>query len=363
MQRSTTTLAPCLLMACALTQPLAGQGFTLAPFTAIDQGLQPAPRTVGLAATVWSGPVGFRVGGAMDVKSSPIAPLLGYPPADATRAWSADGDLVLSGARAGLSILGLSPSVFTGFGVHGRRRTDGSTANVPAWSYGLGASVPLTNWLSLDGEARYRMPHESDARLLPADAGGGFESRIGLAFHLGGTTSPRPAARRAGTPTTIHMGGSSAGSAYPSTPARRTASGAAVARNTLDTADDYVGVPYLWGGDSPRTGFDCSGFVQYVFARNGIRVPRVSRDQARAGEPVRPVVSALLPGDLMFYAGSDGVVDHVAIYAGDNRIIHSSSSGRGVRYDDLSSRRGRYYATRMVAARRVIPADGVFFAP
>ncbi|HUG40754.1 MAG TPA: C40 family peptidase [Longimicrobiales bacterium] len=361
MQRPTTPAA-CLLTAGLLASPLAGQGITLSAFTAVDQGLEPAPRTIGLAATGWAGAAGLRVSGAMDIQSSPVAPLLGYPPADGTRAWAADADLVLSGGRAGLSLLAIDPALFVGFGVHGRRRSDGSSATIPAWSYGAGISVPLASRVSLDAEGRYRMPHQSDDRLLPADVRGGWEMRAGLALHLGALRAAPPPTRTRGMPT-IRMGRAGGTPAPAPTSGTRSASADAVARNVLDTADDYVGVPYRWGGESPREGFDCSGYVQYVFARNGVRVPRVSRDQARAGRPVSPVVSALLPGDLMFYAGSDGVVNHVAIYAGGDRIIHSSSTGRGVRYDDLSSRRGRYYATRMVAARRVIPDGGLFFLP
>ena len=370
MQPSTTIPATTFLLAGILAAPLSGQGFTLSPFTALDGGMDPAPRTVGLAATVWTGAVGFRAGGAMDVASSPVAPLLGYPPSPAPQAWSADGDLVLSGGRAGLSILGVRPSVFVGFGAHGRRRIDGSTVTVPAWSYGAGASVPVMSRLSLDAEARYRMPHESDSRLIPSDVGGGLEVRAGLALHLGalssgGTARPASASRPVRT---IRMGGRGggepvrpAGTSAPAT--RRGASADAVARGVLDTADDYVGVRYTWGGNTPAEGFDCSGFVRYVFQHNGISLPRVSRDQRWAGRAVTPSVSALLPGDLMFYAGGDGVVNHVAIYAGNDRIIHSSSSGRGVRIDDLGTSRGRYYATRMVAARRVIPDGGLFILP
>ena len=362
MRPSTTTLLGCLLA--ALPLPGAAQGFTLTPFTAVDGGMAPAPRTVGLSATAWWGATGFRAGGAVDAASSPVAPLLGYPPAAATAAWSMDGDLVLSGARAGVSLLGVSPSVFVGFGAHGRRREDGSTRTIPTWSYGGGLSVPLLPRLSVDAEARYRMPHESDDRLLPPDVGGGLEVRAGLSLHLGAIRAPaRGEAARAPT---IRMGstvgtpaGSRPGPEDPA-PSSRSASAAAVAVRVIDDADDHVGVRYTWGGNSPADGFDCSGFVKYVFAGQGIRLPRVSRDQRWAGREVAPVVSALLPGDLMFYAGSDGVVNHVAIYAGDGRIIHSSSSGRGVRIDDLSTRRGRYYATRMVAARRVIPDGGAF---
>lgn len=132
------------------------------------------------------------------------------------------------------------------------------------------------------------------------------------------------------------------------------AGAAAVALQTLLTAERYVGVPYTWGGSSPAEGFDCSGFVRYVYAAHGIDLPRVSRDQAAAGVWLPPDIESLEPGDLMFYEGPGGVINHVAIYAGGGQIIHSSASGAGVRYDDLNTLRGRYYATRMVAARRVI---------
>ncbi len=158
---------------------------------------------------------------------------------------------------------------------------------------------------------------------------------------------PGPAPGRA-APGTIYMGA-----------ATRDASAAAVARNTVRTAERYLGLPYVWGGTSPSRGFDCSGFVYYVFAEHGIRLPRVSRDQASAGQRIPTRIDRLAPGDLMFYAGRDGVINHVAIYAGNGRIIHASSSGQGVRYDDLNTPRGRYYATNMIAARRVIPDGGV----
>ena len=128
-------------------------------------------------------------------------------------------------------------------------------------------------------------------------------------------------------------------------------------RRTLATADEYLGVPYKWGGTSPRTGFDCSGFVQYVFAKEDVRLPRTSRQQARAGESLPAKWSALSAGDLVMFAEPGERISHVAIYAGKRRIIHASSSGGGVRYDDLDSRRGQWFARRMVAARRVI-GDG-----
>ena len=124
------------------------------------------------------------------------------------------------------------------------------------------------------------------------------------------------------------------------------------AKAAVATGRRYVGVPYVWGGSTP-SGFDCSGFVQYVYRKHGVPLPRVSRQMAHAGQRVSPSVSNLREGDLMLFSGRNGVINHVALYAGRNRILHSSSSGQGVGFDNLSSKRGAYFRSHLVAARRV----------
>lgn len=125
----------------------------------------------------------------------------------------------------------------------------------------------------------------------------------------------------------------------------------------IPTAERYIGVKYKWGGTTPSGGFDCSGYVQYVFAKHGVQLPRTSRAQAYAGSRIPLDWQSLRTGDLIMFAqgGIDGgrPISHVAIYAGDRRIIHSSSSGRGVRYDNLMSARGQWYRDNAVVARRV----------
>ncbi|HEX5972183.1 MAG TPA: C40 family peptidase [Gemmatimonadaceae bacterium] len=132
---------------------------------------------------------------------------------------------------------------------------------------------------------------------------------------------------------------------------------APAATRVIGTAERYLGVPYKWGGSSPESGFDCSGYVKYVYGRQGVQLPRTSREQAGAGVKVTPRVASLRQGDLMLFAEARKPISHVAIYAGDGRIIHSSSSGGGVRYDDLGTTRGQWYVQHMVAARR-LAVDG-----
>jgi cell wall-associated NlpC family hydrolase len=122
----------------------------------------------------------------------------------------------------------------------------------------------------------------------------------------------------------------------------------------LATADRYVGTRYRYGGETPAEGFDCSGFVQFVFDRNGVELPRTSSQQVSAGRAAPRKISALQPGDLMFFAAGGRRVDHVAIYAGGGRIIHASSGTGRVRYDDLDTDRGEWFLRRFVTARRVL---------
>ncbi|HET7470035.1 MAG TPA: C40 family peptidase [Gemmatimonadales bacterium] len=128
----------------------------------------------------------------------------------------------------------------------------------------------------------------------------------------------------------------------------------ASAAQVLATADRYVGTPYRYGGESPAEGFDCSGFVQYVFGRQGVELPRTSSLQAGAGRAAPRVVGALQPGDLMFFASKGRRVDHVAIYAGDGRIIHASAGSGRVRYDEIDSDRGNWFLDHLVTSRRVL---------
>ena len=128
----------------------------------------------------------------------------------------------------------------------------------------------------------------------------------------------------------------------------------ASAAQVLATADRYVGTRYRYGGETPAEGFDCSGFVQYVFGRQGVELPRTSYLQAGAGRAAPRGVGALRPGDLMFFASNGGRVDHVAIYAGDGRIIHASAGSGRVRYDEIDSDRGNWFLDHLVTSRRVL---------
>ena len=169
----------------------------------------------------------------------------------------------------------------------------------------------------------------------------GLDSRGSLDVRLDEGASTRtavPAARRTGTST------------------RTTRSTRATADAVLGTADQYVGTRYVWGGTTPN-GFDCSGFVQYVFRQHGIELPRTSRQQAGVGQSIVRSRSALQVGDLMLFASNGVRIDHIAIYAGGGQIIHSSSSGGGVGYDSFSTQRGKWFVSHHVATRRVL-ADG-----
>ncbi|MBS6516881.1 MAG: SH3 domain-containing protein [Clostridium sp.] len=92
----------------------------------------------------------------------------------------------------------------------------------------------------------------------------------------------------------------------------------------------FVGNRYVWGGNDPHTGADCSGFVKYVYSHvAGITLPRTSREQARQGTSIKS--SQMRPGDLIFYANGGGTVNHVAMYIGNGQIVHAASRRSGIK--------------------------------
>jgi cell wall-associated NlpC family hydrolase len=341
--------------------PLAAQArYTLAPYVSQDRALPGDPTLWGLSLTSWAGVFGIRASGALgDLRTERFS-----DNSSRTRpgAWSADADLVLSPAQSRsfrMVFGGLEPAGFVGFGTHGIRTDDGSLVRTPTWSWGGSLTSRIAGPLAVETEARWRKPVSVDERdPIPDGFTEDWEFKAGLAIRFGGGGSHRGRGR---DDHWYSSGASRARTPSVSMPSRGKHGGSAGSRTSasrvLDTGDDYLGTRYVYGGTSPG-GFDCSGFVQYVYARHGVSLPRTSRQQSAAGNGIAASVRSLRAGDLVFFSSNGGRIDHVAIYAGDNRILHSTSSGGGVRYDDLDSRRGRWFVDHMVAARRVLDPQG-----
>lgn len=110
-----------------------------------------------------------------------------------------------------------------------------------------------------------------------------------------------------------------------------------------------LGVDYQNGGNSPATGFDCSGLVAHVFQEAyGVKLPRTARAQSDLG--VRVSLSDLRAGDLVFYNTLNRPFSHVGIYLGDGRFVHAPKSGAQVRVEPI---RGSYWIKRFDGARRI----------
>jgi len=127
-----------------------------------------------------------------------------------------------------------------------------------------------------------------------------------------------------------------------STPEGSTVAPPNIHGGVVGIAMQYLGVPYVWGGSTPR-GFDCSGLVSYVFAQIGVSVPHSSYSQFGMGTAIS--INDLQPGDLVFFAGAS----HVGIYIGGGQFIHAPHTGDVVKISSLSG----YYSSNFAGARRI----------
>jgi cell wall-associated NlpC family hydrolase len=222
--------------------------------------------------------------------------------------------------------------------------TDTSTQQLAAqWSIGGGLEWRPVSWFAAGTELRYRLEDRGPRGFWRpgSDARRGVSAVLGVSIGLGKGAGGR------GT------GGSVTPPELPPPEPPTVFTGNA--GDVVQTAIESLGTPYVWGGTADN-GFDCSGLIQYAYAQHGIRLPRMSRDQARAGAEVTPVAEALRPGDILLFSARPGEgVTHVGMYVGELKFIHSSSRGVKLSRLDAADPEGAYWLERWVGARRIIP--------
>lgn len=229
------------------------------------------------------------------------------------------------------------------------------------WSAGAGYDLLPASFLTFGGELRWRE--------ISLDHRGGLELAAGLGLRFG---TSRPAGKAPAptsgavhppisqnTPSRVPLSAPAAPPplSQPSeVPASSATSGsAAIADSVVETATEMMGRRYEYGGTGEEgQGFDCSGLIQYAYAKHGVSLPRVSADQAKQGTPVAKDPNALLAGDLLTFSNSGGPVTHVALYIGNGQFIHSASSGVQISLLSLDDPYGRWWYERWVGARRIL---------
>jgi cell wall-associated NlpC family hydrolase len=327
---------------------IGGDGSPSDPFAVLLAAAQSAPATSsagtgtapsGSAAQAGSSPTAAGVseatdqaeplGGAVAAGGSAVAPAPAGVSAAAAAAAAAPAAASGQGSTAG--------ALVTGAGQLPGSVPAGSAAGSPATSElaALGATTPLTG-----------------SSQLAATASAGAAGAAGAA-------GQPAAAAPAGATGADELGGVAPGTTLGATAAIDTASSSPGATaggvEVVADATRYLGVPYVWGGTSPTTGFDCSGLVQHVFADLGVSLPRTSYEQFYSGTPVASLADAQ-PGDLLFFepgqnGAGPGQPGHVAIYVGDGEMIAAPETGETVQVQPVP--------TAPMAIRRVeVPQTG-----
>jgi cell wall-associated NlpC family hydrolase len=201
---------------------------------------------------------------------------------------------------------------------------------------GAGSQVPDSQVPVAGSPGGYVQPHVRGAYGYPV-AGGQADPAQGSAENPAGVGSSQSLVE----PVTSPAAGST-DAAY----------GSARAHAAFEAAKNELGVQYQWGGESPQTGFDCSGLMQWAYHKAGIDLPRVADQQFNVGTPVSP--NDLHEGDLVFFRITGGDVDHVGMYVGHGQFIEAPRTGENVQYASLDN---PYWKSVFAGARRVVPLE------
>jgi cell wall-associated NlpC family hydrolase len=349
----------------------------------------PAPSYASLAvSSLPAGCIGAGAAAIVPPSHSPV--VLGTPASDlgpsgypASASVVAFGSSTVSGSACGSTQIMLSSvSLFDGAvtatsltATDGRGTTSGLEIDGAAVSAAAGQSVPVEEWGELTlGATVGRLTAPLAIRLLQAHSGLLAGTTVAVAFAAAAKPAVRSTAKRQTSSSpdgkqATHSGGASAETKNRAQPRKPTPDFPEAVDPSLlhdglpeagrhnpvvSAAALYLGIPYQWGGASPKTGFDCSGLVSYVFAQLGVSLPHYAAAQYYSPDGVWVAPDRLRPGDLVFFTGSDGtrkVPGHVGIYAGDGYLIDAPHTGSFVRIDSLD---GSWYAHQYVGARRIV---------
>lgn len=229
----------------------------------------------------------------------------------------------------------------------------GEIINIPAVSSSA-SNVSTRSYTIQPGDTLYKISLAQNVSLLSIEA---LNPNINVNNLMIGEIINLPVVKTSSTSNTATGSNNSTASSFSS---MSTNSNSTKVDAIINTAKSFLGVRYTWGGNKPSTGFDCSGFVQYVFSQNGITLPRESHDQATVGTPVSK--DSLQPGDLLFFTYTDSSaslyanhVTHVGIFIGNGSMIESSSSHNNegvVIVQNVFS--NPYYIAHYYGARNVI---------
>lgn len=277
-------------------------------------------------------------------RESPLIGALGYETSAHFRTGGGNRPGWMAGLGADISVLaGRADNPYLIGGVEVGIGTRSHPSTWSSWSLGLGQQMFALGPVGVRAEARFRR--------MSAESREGVEVtvRIGRAWR-GGDEVRRSGGRSSATPIAASM---------PSLTVESAGGGTAGALRIQVTgiAAEAMGTPYRWGG-TDANGFDCSGLIQYAYRQVGVDLPRRSVDQALAGREVPRELDRLLPGDILVFATArDGEVNHVGLYLGERRFLHSATGGVQVSLLSDSDPYGRWWWQRWHGVRRVVQDD------